>query len=297
MTAFMYLFFMCQGTDLPPYFVSLIQERTLFARDEPVIIRIRLGNQDDKDLKPKKFPDLIGGLEVTLDGAKLEIDPSVDHKGMFRNAISLAINAHRDFRVNLAKYFPDLRKGGEFEITYQDTFNQVKGHRFRVAPFDLPDLNQTYVVSTSMGDFSIKLNELEAPNHARNFAILAQLGFYKDMEVHRVVRKRVIQMGDPNGNGTGGSGFPLSLEVSPFLKHKKYAVGMARAEEPDSAQSQFYVCLQDLPELDQHYTVFGRVVTGEDVVEAIGNVGTSGPEGNPPDKPFEAIRLDHVRAE
>lgn len=277
--------------ELPPYFVAILQERTLFARDESVVIRVRLGNQGDKALKVKKFPDLLAGLRVERDGVALEFAPNVDTRALFRRAINLEINAHRDFRIKLDRYFPDMRSGGHFTLSYRDDYFEVPGKDIKVSDLDLPDLEADYVVKTSLGDFSIRLNALEAPNHARHFAILVAEGFYSEMLIHRIIRHRIVQMGDPTGTGTGGSGYQVGLEVSPFLKHVPFSVGMARSQEQDSADSQFYICVQEMAELDQHYSVFGKVEMGRDVIQALGNVGTSGPDGNPPDKPFDDIRL------
>ncbi len=282
--------------DLPPYFVAIIQERTLFARDESILIRVRLGNQNDRVMKTKKFPDLIAGLRVTQDGQALALAVDADSRALFQRSPHLEINAHRDFRIKLDRYFPDIRKGGTFSISYQDAFADINGLDIRIEDFDLPDLETPYIVHTSMGSFTLKLNPLDAPNHACNFAILVASGFYKDMTVHRVIRRRIIQTGDPNGNGSGGSGFSVALETSPFLKHEAYAVGMARAQDPNSAQSQFYVCLVDMPELDQLYTVFAKVVDGHNVLQEMGSVGTTGADGDPPDRPFDEIKLLGIEA-
>ena len=89
------------------------------------------------------------------------------------------------------------------------------------------------------------------------------------MTFHRVVPGFVIQGGDPKGDGTGGSGKTIPLEINQILTHKKGAVAMARSSDPDSASSQFYICLEDAKRLDNSYAIFGQVIEGQDVVGKI----------------------------
>lgn len=120
---------------------------------------------------------------------------------------------------------------------------------------------------TNKGSFTVKLYETDAPITAGNFIRLAEQGFYNGLTFHRYVANFVIQGGDPSGNGTGGSGRNIKLEVSPGLKHDAAGVmAMARSAHPDSASSQFYFTLGPTPNLDGSYAVFGRVTSGLDVV-------------------------------
>ncbi|MCX5977864.1 MAG: peptidylprolyl isomerase [Coprothermobacterota bacterium] len=107
-----------------------------------------------------------------------------------------------------------------------------------------------------------------APNTVKNFVTLAQKGFYDGLTWHRVVEGFVIQGGDPNGNGSGGPGYSIKAEFG-SRKHLDGTVAMARSSDPDSAGSQFYICLADQPGLDGKYTVFGQVTEGLDVVHQI----------------------------
>ncbi len=281
--------------DLPPYFVRLIQERTLFAKDEPVWIKLRLGNQKESSLKIKKWPKLIEGLTVTLDGKPLALAEGKSSKNLFKKFRNLGIGAHRDFRINLKRYFPEVVPGRAYKVTYEDKYNRFTGKNISVVNVPRPDEDSIYKIITSEGEFIIELDTLQTPNHARNFALLASMQFYKGMIFHRVIKGFVMQTGDPIGTGEGGSGYELALEESPFLKHVKYSVGMARVEGKDSASSQFYVCLRDIKDLDGGYTVFGKVTAGFDVVDAIGAVVTTGANGEPPDKPREDVHLIDVK--
>jgi cyclophilin family peptidyl-prolyl cis-trans isomerase len=123
-------------------------------------------------------------------------------------------------------------------------------------------------ISTAKGDIVFSFYPHEAPQHAAAFIKLARAGFYDGLTFHRVEPGFVIQGGDPDGNGTGGPGYQIEAEFSD-LPHNKGAVAMARSSNPNSAGSQFYICLEAAPFLNKQYTVFGQTVAGQDVVDAI----------------------------
>jgi peptidyl-prolyl cis-trans isomerase B (cyclophilin B) len=129
--------------------------------------------------------------------------------------------------------------------------------------------NRTAVLETIKGTIKFELHEQEAPITTKNFIDLTNKGFYNGLIFHRVEPGFVIQGGDPKGNGTGGSGKNIPLEIAPTLTHKKGAVGMARSQEPNSASSQFYICIEDSKFLDKNYAVFGQVTEGQSVVSSI----------------------------
>jgi peptidyl-prolyl cis-trans isomerase B (cyclophilin B) len=123
------------------------------------------------------------------------------------------------------------------------------------------------VIESNKGTIKFMLYEKEAPITAANFIDLAERGFYDGLKFHRHVPSFVIQGGCPRGDGTGGASRTIPLEVSPDLKHGAAgAVAMARANDPDSASSQFYITLALAPFLDMKYAVFGRVTEGIHVV-------------------------------
>ncbi len=124
------------------------------------------------------------------------------------------------------------------------------------------------VIETGKGTIKLELYEDDAPNTVANFISLAEDGFYDGLTFHRVVPGFVTQGGDPQGTGRGGPGYRIKAEVN-ARKHVKGALGMARSSHPDSAGSQFYICLDAIPHLDSGYTVFGMVTEGMDVVEKI----------------------------
>ncbi len=123
-------------------------------------------------------------------------------------------------------------------------------------------------ITTPKGDIVFRFYPDDAPQHSAAFIKLARAGFYDGLNFHRVEPGFVIQGGDPSGNGTGGPGYNLDAEFNE-QKHTKGTVAMARSSNPNSAGSQFYICLDDAPFLNRQYTVFGQVTEGQDVVDKI----------------------------
>ncbi len=125
------------------------------------------------------------------------------------------------------------------------------------------------VIETDKGTIKAEMYTEKAPITAKNFIDLANSGFYNGLKFHRVERDFVIQGGDPKGDGTGGSGKNILLEINPDLKHVEGALAMARSQDPNSASSQFYITLAPTPFLDGQYAVFGKVASGMEVVKKI----------------------------
>ena len=131
------------------------------------------------------------------------------------------------------------------------------------------------VIETKFGTIELKFFPEAAPNHVNNFIDLAKKGFYDGTIFHRVIPGFMIQGGDPNTKGTdksrhgmGGPGYNVKAEFN-SKSHKRGIVSMARAQDPDSAGSQFFICVADSPFLDRQYTVFGEVTSGMEVVDKI----------------------------
>ncbi len=133
----------------------------------------------------------------------------------------------------------------------------------------------TAVIHTKFGDITLKFFPDAAPNHVNNFIELAKSGFYNSTTFHRVIPGFMIQGGDPNSkdpdkskHGTGGPGYALKAEFN-SKPHKRGILSMARSASPDSAGSQFFICVADAPFLDGKYTVFGEVVSGMEAADKI----------------------------
>lgn len=123
-------------------------------------------------------------------------------------------------------------------------------------------------IATNKGDIVFTFYPDDAPQHSAAFMKLAESGFYDGLTFHRVEPGFVVQGGDPSGNGTGGPGYNLKAEFNAH-PHVRGTVAMARAASPDSAGSQFYICLGDARFLDRQYTVFGQMTQGFDALDAI----------------------------
>jgi len=142
---------------------------------------------------------------------------------------------------------------------------------------------------TSSGEIDIRFFPDAAPNHVKNFIDLAEKGFYNGTKFHRVIPGFMIQGGDPNTIsgppatwGTGGSGKHVDAEFN-NIHHARGIVSMARAQDPNSASSQFFICVADSGFLDKQYTVFGQVTKGMDVADKI--VSASRNAQDRPDSP------------
>lgn len=128
----------------------------------------------------------------------------------------------------------------------------------------------TATITTEHGDITVELWDDVAPNHVANFLKLAESGFYDGLIFHRIIPGFVIQGGCPDGNGMGGPGYTVDAEFND-REHHKGVLSMARSNDPNSAGSQFFVCLgrDHCQHLDNQYTAFGKVTSGIEHVDAI----------------------------
>jgi peptidyl-prolyl cis-trans isomerase B (cyclophilin B) len=135
------------------------------------------------------------------------------------------------------------------------------------------DKNPIVVIETDFGNIELELFWKETPITAGNMLKLVNKGFYNGLTFHRIVPDFVIQGGDPKGDGTGGPGYSIPFEQAK-TRHLRGSLGMAREQDPNSAGSQFYICLKDLSRLDGNYVVFGKVIKGMEAVDKIAQVKT-----------------------
>ena len=141
--------------------------------------------------------------------------------------------------------------------------------------------DDTLIIETTKGPVTVKMRPDLAPNHVARIKELARQGFYDGVVFHRVIDGFMAQTGDPTGTGRGGSGQKLRAEFN-AEPHTRGAVSMARAQSPDSGDSQFFICFDDTTFLDRQYTVWGRVVDGMENVDKLAR-------GEPPAKPDKMI--------
>lgn len=130
------------------------------------------------------------------------------------------------------------------------------------------DPENVLVLTLKDGPVEIEMLPLVAPNHVTRIKELVRQKFYDGLKFHRVIEGFMVQTGDPLGNGTGGSGKKLAAEFS-SEKHTRGAVSMARSNDPNSADSQFFIVTADSLFLDRNYTVWGRVISGMEFVDKI----------------------------
>ena len=147
------------------------------------------------------------------------------------------------------------------------------------------------------GKVIVELYPEVAPITVDNFVKLANKGFYNGLTFHRIIKGFMIQGGCPKGNGTGGPGYEIKGEFSANgvnnpLKHTRGVISMARASDPDSAGSQFFIMHQDAPYLDGQYAAFGKTISGIEVIDAVASVKT-----NYYDMPLERVIIDSIKIE
>ena len=145
------------------------------------------------------------------------------------------------------------------------------------AALDLDANDYEVTLETTAGPIRLTLDSGVAPGHVRNFVALAQSGFYDSGCFHRIIKGFMIQGGCPDGNGMGGPGYTIPAEFN-ATPHEPGVLSMARTSDPNSAGSQFFICLEKVSHLDNQYTAFGRAAdeASLDVVKSIGNVATDG---------------------
>jgi len=149
--------------------------------------------------------------------------------------------------------------------------------------------NPTATLRTTLGDVKIELYRDRAPKTVENFITLTRKGFYNGLTFHRVIPGFMIQGGDPKGDGTGDPGYEFADEFHPTLRHDGPGVLSMANRGPNTNGSQFFITLASTPHLDNRHTVFGKVRSGQDVVEKIAAVPRDAH-----DKPRTPVRIVEV---
>jgi len=161
--------------------------------------------------------------------------------------------------------------------------------------------NEVAVIKTTAGEIVVEFWPDVAPKTVENFKTLAGKGFYDGTAFHRIVKGFMIQGGDPLTKdpeaedtwGTGGPGHKVKAEFND-KPHVRGVLSMARSQHPDSAGSQFFICLADARFLDRQYTAFGKVIKGDDVLGKIGDSPTTMSNGGERSKPLSRVGLESV---
>ncbi|KAG8985667.1 hypothetical protein FRB90_004515 [Tulasnella sp. 427] len=186
----------------------------------------------------------------------------------------------------------DNKAGGDRDVFNEKPTREEQTVAIANEPKAQAGLPTTATIHTTMGDMSFKLFPEHAPKAVENFAGLAKRGYYDGVIFHRIIKKFMIQTGDPLGDGTGGEsvwGREFEDEFTPTLRHDRpYTLSMANAG-PNTNGSQFFVTTTVTPWLDNKHTIFGRAITGLEVIHAIENVRV-----DKTDKPFDDIKIVNV---
>jgi peptidyl-prolyl cis-trans isomerase B (cyclophilin B) len=162
--------------------------------------------------------------------------------------------------------------------------------------------NEVAVIKTSEGDMVVQFWTDAAPNTIENFKKLARQGFYDGTIFHRIVKEFMIQGGDPNSKdpakensyGQGGPGYNIKAEFNDH-SHDRGVISMARGPDPDSAGSQFFICLASVHRLDHQYTTFGKLIKGQDVLEKIGDIPVTRNSMGEPSKPSKRVPIESIK--
>ena len=162
--------------------------------------------------------------------------------------------------------------------------------------------NEVAVISTSAGEMVVEFWPDVAPKTVENFKTLAKKGFYDGTCFHRIVKGFMIQGGDPLTKdlnredewGTGGPGHRIKAEFND-RSHERGVISMARSSDPDSAGSQFFICLANAAFLDRQYTAFGKLIKGDDILGKIGDTPTKAGGGGEKSKPLSRVSVESIR--
>jgi peptidyl-prolyl cis-trans isomerase B (cyclophilin B) len=162
--------------------------------------------------------------------------------------------------------------------------------------------NEVAVIKTTEGDMVLQFWTDAAPNTIENFKKLARKGFYDGTIFHRIVKGFMIQGGDPNSKdpakessyGQGGPGYNVNAEFNDH-SHDRGVISMARSSDPNSAGSQFFICLAPVHRLDHQYTTFGKLIKGQDVLEKIGDIEVTKNSMGEPSKPTKRVVIESIK--
>jgi len=162
--------------------------------------------------------------------------------------------------------------------------------------------SEVAVIKTNEGEMVIEFWSDAAPKTVENFKKLARSGFYDGTTFHRIVKGFMIQGGDPNSKdpakensfGQGGPGYKIKAEFNNH-SHERGVISMARGPDPDSAGSQFFICLAPAPRLDGQYTTFGKLIKGDDVLERIGDTPVTRNSMGENSKPTKRVVIESVK--
>lgn len=288
-----------QEEKAPPYTVSVKAARTSLFPGQEVEVTVTVTNEGEKPGPEVLRASLVGKKSFVC--AAPPTDGGENWSGEWADVLGdvpeggISLHPGESFSTTARMKFPDAVADGARAIYLEWRGRGVMtGAEANQLIFTVQDgKNPVATVETSMGNIVLELWPDKAPNHVANFVDLAQKKFWDDRIFHRVIRGFMVQTGCPNGDGSGDPGYTIPDEFNdtPF---KKGVLGMAKRPSPNSAGSQFFVCVADALTLNGKYTAFGRVLEGQDVADRISNVSTHS-AGPTKDRPLEEVKLKRVR--
>ena len=180
--------------------------------------------------------------------------------------------------------------------------DETKSSATKSSPMPTTTQNEVAVIKTTEGEMTVEFWSDVAPKTVENFKKLARDGFYDGTAFHRIIKGFMIQGGDPLTKnpamesrwGTGDPGYKIKAEFND-KSHQRGVLSMARSNDPDSAGSQFFICLGNASFLDRKYTAFGKVIKGDDVLGKIGDTPTQPGSGGENSKPKTRIGVESVK--
>ena len=214
------------------------------------------------------------GAVVVIEGDLVQSSPFV------RSSRSVTAESY-DSCVKGRRILSRLPRNKDSRMSVKDSVENV------IKDIDFDNIDYQLTLKTSAGDIRLNLFPQVAPVHCSNIIGLADSGFYNNIVFHRVISGFMIQAGCPEGRGTGGPGYHIDAEFN-STPHEPGVLSMARTSDPNSAGSQFFICLEKQPSLDNQYTVFGQTADAEslEVVQKIGAVAT-----DPSDRPLDDVTI------
>ncbi len=209
--------------------------------------------------------------------------------------IIILVSVYLSFRTGVGSKHRDVIKAIDSEVTYASTTDSLIPEKEKVLVINKDKITMA-TLHTNKGDIKIEFYDKVTPNTVANFRKLAESGFYDDVKFHRVIKDFMIQGGDPLSKndedmfrwGTGGPGYKFEDEITPENRNDTGTISMANSG-PDTNGSQFFINVKDNNFLDTKHTVFGKVTSGMDVVNAIQNVAVGDR-----DIPLEPIVIESI---
>jgi peptidyl-prolyl cis-trans isomerase B (cyclophilin B) len=230
-----------------------------------MLLRFTLENAGDKEASVEEPSSYLEGLEI-LDADGKAVKSTGKTKGIAKRSVALEAAGFIGQTVDIAPAFPPVAESKEGWYRLRWSYGETSSNEIRV--YVARDWIAT--IETNHGSISLEFYPAVAPNHVENFLKLARSGFYEGTLFHRIIPGFMMQGGAPK-EGAKEPVAPLKAEFS-SMKHIFGTVSMARTNDPNSATSQFFICFGAVPQLNGNYTVFGQVVSGEEVVKEVERV-------------------------